>query len=469
MTVSHAADAVPAPFTVADVEILQFPTPGLGDSSYLLRSGAEAAIVDPQRDVDRFRQALQQLGVRLVAVLETHVHNDYVSGGPALARDHGADYVVPADAGYELQHRALREGDEVRVGALRLRALHTPGHTPHHTSYQVVEGDEVRAVFSGGSVLVGACGRTDLVAPELTESLTVAQYRSAQRIGALPDPTVIGPTHGAGSFCSASAASGESWTTVARERRRNPAFLARDEGDFVRTQLDGLAAYPAYYRHMAPINRRGAPDWEPLPPPRLAPGEVDREQAGGAVLVDVRPRQAFAEAHVPGAVNVELDPQLGTYLGWLFPFGTRFVVVLDGAGDALEVVRQAGRIGIESIAGVLDLDAWRAGGRPIARTRIVDVDSLHAAAQRGARVLDVRQDGEWRSGHVPGAAHVHVVDLPQRLGDFGGGHGPVYVYCQTGYRAAMAASLLRGSGVDAVAVDGGYSEWERRGLPVAKG
>lgn len=457
---------VEAPFTGPDIEIVQFHTPGLGDNSYLLRSGDEAALVDPQRDVDRFRQALAEREVRLVAVLETHVHNDYMSGGPALVRETGAEYVVPADAGYEMEHRAVREGDEVRVGSVRLRALHTPGHTPHHTSYEVVEEGGVPAVLSGGSILVGACGRTDLISPELTEPLTRQQYRSAQRIGALPEPTAIGPTHGAGSFCAASAAADDTWTTVAQERLRNPALLARDEDDFVRAQLAGLLAYPAYYRRMAPINRHGAPAWESSAPPRLDPQEVERRMAEGVVLVDGRPRHEFAAGHIPGAINVELDPQFSTYLGWLYPAGTHFAVTLGPDQDPEDAIRQAARIGIETIDGVTDVDGWRSSGRELASTEIVDVDGLHAAVERGGvRLLDVRQDLEWRGGRIPGAVHVHVVDLPERVDELRGG-APVYVYCRTGHRAAIGASMLAAAGIASVPVDGGFPDWQERGHPV---
>ena len=460
MTSTAATVRVDAPLLSDGVEIVQFQTAGLGDSSYLLRSGGEAAVIDPQRDIDRFRQALR--GLRVVAVVETHVHNDYVSGGPALAREFGAAYVVPTGAGYELEHRAVGDGDEVQVGAVRLRALHTPGHTAHHMSYAVVEGDGVRAVFSGGSVLVGACGRTDLISPELTESLTRDQYRSAQRIGALPPPAAIGPTHGAGSFCAASAPSDDTWTTVAREKTRNPAYLAESEDDFVRQQLAGLPDY----REMAPINRCGAPAWEPAAPERLGADRVDELVAAGAVVVDGRPRQAFAAAHLPGSVNNELDSDFATYLGWLYPFGTRFVLVLDASQDALEAVRQAARIGIETIAGVTDVETWRAAGRAVATGEMVDVDALRAAmARNGARVLDVRQEQEWRDGHVPGTAHIHVADLPGRTAEMRG-TTPVYTYCRSGRRAAMAASILEAAGIPAVAVDGGFDDWRAHGHPV---
>lgn len=467
MLIPTATSRVEAPFATSDIEILQFQTPGLGDNSYLLRSGDEAAIVDPQRDLDRFRGALAERDVRLVAVIETHLHNDYVSGGPALAREHGATYVAPAEAGYEFEHRAVRDGDEIRVGAVVVRALHTPGHTPHHTSYEVVEGGEVRAVFSGGSVLVGACGRSDLLGPELAEPLCRDQYRSAQRIGRLAGPTAIGPTHGKGSFCAASAASDETWTTVERERHRNPAYLARDEDDFVRTQLAGLLAYPAYYARMAPLNRRGLPAWEAAAPPRITPAEVERLLATGAVLVDGRPRGDFATGHIAGAVNVELDVQFATYLGWLFPFGTRFVLLVDSTQDPGEAARQMARIGLETIAGVTDLDELRAAGGRVESSDLVSVDDLHRAlAEGGVRPLDVRQDLEWHDGHVPGATHIHVIDLPARASELRG-EQPVYVYCRTGHRATIGASILLAAGIPAVAVDGGMPDWLDRGYPIA--
>ena len=459
-------ESISAPFASPGVGLLQFPTPGLGDNSYLLHSDGQAVVVDPQRDVDRFRTVLHEHSLRLVAVLETHVHNDYLSGGPALAGEYGADYLVPAEAGYTLAHRPLREADEVPVGALAVRALHTPGHTPHHLAYAIVDAGEVRAVLSGGSVLVGACGRTDLVAPELTDSLTREQYRSAQRLGRLPDQVAIGPTHGAGSFCAASAVSDDTWTTVSREHERNPAFLARDEDEFVRTQLAGLTAYPTYYREMAPINRGGAATWEPSLPARLSPEAAEAAIGAGAILVDARPRHEFAREHVPGAYNIELEPQFSGYLGWLFPSGTRFVVALDPEQDAADLVRQCARVGIETIEGVVDVASWKASGREMQSSEIVDMDGLHRAMEcGGVRILDVRQDTEWREGHIRGAVHVHVVDLPRRAPDLAG-EAPVYTYCQSGFRASMAASILQAAGVTAVAVDGGFPDWRSRGYPV---
>ncbi len=469
-TASGAVTPVDAGST-GEVRILQLHTPGLGDNTYVVCSGGEMVVVDPQRDLDRIDAVLREAGGRLVAVVETHVHNDYVSGGPALAQRHGADYGVPNGAGYSGRHGALRGGDEVPVGQVVLRALSTPGHTPHHTRYAVVEGGEVHAVFSGGCVMVGACGRTDLISPDLTEDLTRRQYRSAHRIAALGDPVAVAPTHGAGSFCAASAAGTETWTTVGRERTRNPAFLAHSEDDFVRGQLSGLLAYPAYYTHMADLNRRGAAGWEAQPPVSLSADELQRLVDRGTTVVDGRPRHDFAAGNIPGSVNIELDSAFGTYVGWLFPFATRLALVLGLDQLPIEALRQCARIGIETFDGVLDggAKAWAASGRPLGRYPVTDVEGLHEAVTAGGvRVLDVRQPLEWADGRVPGALHLHVPELPARLGELRPSNEPVYVYCRTGHRTAMATSLLAGADIPPVLVDGGFPDWLALGFPVER-
>ena len=459
----------------AGLEVLQIATAGLGDLSYLVSDGTAAAAIDPQRDLDRFEQGLQMLGVPLTRVFETHVHNDYVSGGRALAGRHDATYVLPADAGYKFEHHAVGDGDELGLGGLTIRALRTPGHTPHHTSYAVLDGDQVVMVFSGGCVMVGACGRTDLVSAEMTDQLTRAQYQSARRLLAFPDPTTIGPTHGKGSFCAASAAAAATYTTVEQEKTSNPAALAASEDAFVTNQLAGLLAYPAYYTKMAGFNIEGPGAWEPVTAPALSVEDVDRLREGGAVIVDGRPREQFAAGHIPGSVHIELDSSFSTYLGWLFPFGTEFVLVLDEDADAQaqagEAVRQSARIGIESIKGRLDggVGAWQRAGRELTSYEVTDVEGLKQAMDRGGvRVLDVRQDLEWVDGRVPGATHIHIPELPARVQELRGSSEPVYVICRTGHRASMGASLLDGAQIPAVLVDGGFPDWEQRGYPVER-
>ena len=440
------------------MQLEQFVTEGLGDSSYLLASDGEALVVDPQRDVDRFVAAAERLGVRIGGLVETHVHNDYVSGALELHAATGAEVAGPADGGYAFPHRPLREGDELAVGKLRVRAVATPGHTPEHLSYLVFDegSDEPVAVFTGGSLLVGSAGRSDLLGPGRAQELVRAQYRSLRRLAGLPPEALVLPTHGSGSFCAAGSSSGERTSTIGRELAGNPALTAPDETTFAHEQLDGLPAYPAYYREMAPINRTGPPVLGRIAvPPAL---EVDRfaELAGGAAVVDGRAREAFAAGHVPGALNVELDENFASYVGWVVPFGRPVLLVLPGAehgGDAAEAARALARIGFDRVLGFLrgGLEAWADSGRPVAGYATADVQDLCAALSSGSirpeDVLDVRQDREWEAGHVAGSRHVFVGDLAETR-DGAGLHRttpeehPWWVICASGHRASVAASLL---------------------------
>ncbi|GAC1658271.1 MAG: MBL fold metallo-hydrolase [Candidatus Dormibacteraceae bacterium] len=442
------------------VTVHQLRTTELGDSTYIVASGQEAAVIDAQRDVERCESALDAIGKRLVAVLETHVHNDYVTGGPELARRRSASYLVPRDSGFE-GGQIVFEGDEVRVGRVRLRPLFTPGHTPHHLSYEIAFDEDVLGVLSGGSVLVGAVGRSDLIAADLTEDLTRLQYRSAAKIGELPEPAVIGPTHGAGSFCTSSPPSDETWTTVGREKARNPAFLIRDEDEFVRRQLAGLGPYPAYYAEMGAINRSGSRPWPAAPLEELAPERLPSMMREGVAAVDIRPRLEFAHEHLRGAVNVELDGPFSAYLGWMFPWGTRFVLVASSEREAQAAAAQAARIGIDSVVGWVNALAWKAAGLPVASYRSIAMQSLKAelSGPGERRVLDVRQALEWSLGHVPGAIHVNIQDLPAKARELAADPGITYVHCASGYRAAIAGSLLERAGGNVVHVNGGFDDW----------
>jgi len=447
--------------------VLQLRTPELGDSTYLVISGEETAVIDAQRDVERCEAIAGSLGGRIVAVLETHVHNDYLSGGPELARRHSATYLVPRDSGF-VGAQTLFEGDEVRVGSCRLRPLFTPGHTAHHLSYSVVFEDQVLAVLSGGSVLVGSVGRSDLISPDQTEGLTRQQYRSAARIGELSDPVLLGPTHGAGSFCTSSPALDETWTTVGKERERNPAFLIQEEDDFVRQQLAGLGPYPAYYAHMAGTNRSGSRPWPAAAPGELAPAELTGLDREGVLIVDVRPRAQFAQDHPARAINIEIDGPFSAYLGWLFPLETRFAL-LGSNRQAQEAAAQAARIGADGVIGWAEAARWKESGVPSASHRSIDMAELRSElrAPIASRVIDVRQDQEWWDGHIPGSIHVPIQDLPSRVLDLASWPGTTFVHCASGYRAAIATSLLTAAGADAVHVDGGMREWAQAGGEIA--
>lgn len=291
-------------------------TVSLGDRSYLASDGDVAVVIDPQRDIDRVHALVQRSGARVTHVAETHVHNDYVTGGLELSRQTGAQYLLPAGSEVEFEHRAVSDGDVLEIGPMRLRVLHTPGHTRHHVSYALSDAGQVRAVFTGGSMLYGATGRTDLVDPKATDELTSAQFHSVRRLArVLPADAAVWPTHGFGSFCSATPTSGSS-STVGEQRAVNPA-LTMTEQQYVDTLLAGLDAYPAYYQHMGPMNRRGPAPIDVSLPRSVAPTELRRRLEAGEWVVDLRERTAFAAGHLPGSLGMELSTNFATYLGWL--------------------------------------------------------------------------------------------------------------------------------------------------------
>jgi glyoxylase-like metal-dependent hydrolase (beta-lactamase superfamily II)/rhodanese-related sulfurtransferase len=434
-----------------------FPTQGLGDTSYLLASGHESLIVDPQRDIGPVLAAARARGLGITRVVETHVHNDYVSGALELRAATGAAIAGPARAGYAFPFEPLAEGDELSLGTLRIVAAETPGHTPEHLSYLAYEGDaeEPTAVFTGGSLIVGSAGRTDLLGPEATLDLTRAQHHSLGRLSALPDQTLVLPTHGAGSFCSSSPPGEERTSTIGRERASNPALTDAEMGEeaFVERRLTGLLAYPSYYSHIAPINRAGPRVFGYVPVPQgLTPSQVGERIEAGAWVIDGRERRAFAAGHIPGSIAIELDDSFASYVGWIVPFGAPIVLVLPEDRSeheaAVEAATQLFRIGYEAIDGYLQgVDAWVEAGRPVRSYPIASIDDLAMAIRDAqARVLDVRQQTEWEAGHLEGSTHVFVGDLNARVTEIQRDQ-EVWTVCATGHRAAMAASLLNREGI----------------------
>ncbi len=427
---------------------VQFATPSLGDHTYIVVSGVEAALIDPQLDIDRFEKWLATSGTVLRWVLETHVHNDYVSGGRVLAERHGATYVLPIDSDATFKHRSIRDGDSLPIGQCVLRAMHTPGHTPHHMSYVLESpgnsgsGPEASAlaVFSGGSMLVGAVGRSDLLGPELTEQLARAQYRSVNNMAdKLPDPTIVGPTHGAGSFCSASPAADTTTSTIGLEKTRNPALIASGEDSFVTEQISAYALFPSYYTHMGPLNRSGKVSPELVSPPELTPHQLT-DAAAGAIPVDLRSGAKFASGHVPRSVNIPMSVDVGAYIGWALPWKTDLILISDRLADIEDTLTQLHRIGIQSVVGVVDdgLILWRAEGRPVASYRTTTFSEM--AEETPGSVVDARDPLEARTSALPGAVNIHFSRITNELGSVK--PGTVWVHCQSGYRAAIAASLL---------------------------
>jgi hydroxyacylglutathione hydrolase len=433
-------------------EIQVFPTSTLGNNTYLLAVGRDAALVDPQRDAWRFLAAAESRGLTIRYVLETHVHNDYVSGALEIRAATGAQVVAPAKGAYRFPHRGMAEGDEIDLGGVVLQTMETPGHTPEHLAYLLSESGRPVAVFTGGSLLLGSAGRTDLSGDRSTQDLTKAQFHSLRRLADLPDQTRVLPTHGAGSFCAATAPSQQPASTIGLQRRDNPAMLAPDEESFVRQQLRGLPLYPSYYRHMAPTNRAGPTVHGRVPDIRaLSAADMDHLARSGTWIVDIRDRWSFAAAHVPGSINVELDDMFASFVGWVIPFGAPIVLVVPEAGErhGQEALTQLFRIGYEQVEGYLagGVQAWLATGRTVKSYPVTDVDDLRRASTTDAPplVLDVRQPNERTQGVIPGSVQLFVGDLPERVDELPKDR-EIWAICRSGYRAAIAASLLDASG-----------------------
>jgi glyoxylase-like metal-dependent hydrolase (beta-lactamase superfamily II)/rhodanese-related sulfurtransferase len=446
------------------IKITAIETKSLGDRGYLVTDGEIALVIDPQRDFDRVLDLAAARGAAITGVFETHVHNDYVTGGYALARATGAAYYLNAADQVAFERTPVADGDVIKAGTMRLRALATPGHTFTHLCYALADGDgTVLAVFTGGSLLFGSTGRTDLLGAEHQAELARAQYRSARRLaGELPDSASVWPTHGFGSFCSATQTTGTS-STIGEQKRANPA-LTLAEADFVEATLAGLEAYPAYYAHMGPANAAGpaAPD---LSPPRRADAaELRRRIDAGEWVVDLRSRRAFAAGHLRGALSFELGDSFATYLGWLIPWGTPLTVIGSSAADVAAAQRELVRIGIDKLAAAADgpAGAW-SGGEALSSFEVTDFEGLdRIRGQGGVVVLDVRRDSEWAESRVDGAVHIPLHELPARIGELPAGR--IWVHCQSGYRAAVAASLLDAAGLPVVLVDGELDRAELAGL-----
>jgi len=429
-------------------------TPELGDRSYVVSEGIVAVVIDPQRDLDRIYALIADLGVRVRLVCETHRHNDYVTGGFALAEATGATYAVPMNEDVRMPRVPVADGEVIDVGSLRVAVVDTPGHTEGHAAYVVSDSVDgaTPAVFTGGSLLFGNVGRTDLMSAERTRPLAHAQYRSAHRLAALlPDDTVIYPTHGFGSFCSSGPAIVEELSTVGAERRRNAVFVAPSEDAFVDALVAGLTAFPAYYAHMGALNRDGQPAADLTPPGPVDAAELARRLHTGEWVVDLRSRRVFASSHISGTLGFELSTSFSTYLGWLIPWGTPITFIGADAHEVSDAQRQLARIGIDRPVGATTAPVDElAGGLGLRSYRVASFKDLGEAGE--VRVLDVRRDDEVAGGALPGSLHIPLPELRERVGEVPGGT-PVWVHCASGYRASIAASVLDAAGHEVVLVD----------------
>jgi hydroxyacylglutathione hydrolase len=448
------------------VEVVAIDTPALGDRSYLAHDGEVALVVDPQRDIDRVLALAAARGVRITHVFETHLHNDYVTGGLALALATGAAYHVNAADQVAFDRVPVSDGDLIEVSpVMRVRVLATPGHTFTHLSYVLEAAGYPHAVFTGGSLLYGSTGRPDLLGSDYTRELARAQFASAHRLAAeLPEDADVYPTHGFGSFCSATQSEGSS-STIGRERRVNPALILAEDR-YVSELLAGLDAFPAYYAYMGPANAAGPSGADLSAPRRADAAELRRRIEAGEWVVDLRARRAFAVGHVAGTLSFDLDGSFATYLGWLVPWGTPLTLLGRTPEQVAEAQRELVRIGIDrpAAAATGHPGDW-VGGRPLRSYPVAGFADLEAVRHhRPVVILDVRRDSEWAASHITGAVHIPIHQLPSRLTDVP--EGEVWVHCEAGYRASIAASFLDAAGRTVVAVDDEFPRAARSGLPV---
>ena len=447
------------------MHVVTLEVPELGNRCHLVHDGSRGMVVDPPRDLGPVERAAEEAGVEIAAVADTHVHNDYVSGALGLARRHGADYLLAADEAVEFERVGVRDGDVVPVGRLDVSVLATPGHTRHHQSFLARSADDLiqpGALFSGGSLLHGTVGRTDLVDARLTRDLARAQWASARIQGALSPTTRLHPTHGFGSFCaSTTVAAGEGLVTIGDQLRTNPALVV-DRERFVAELVDGFGPVPSYYARMAPLNRAGAGRALPRPGRQVTAAQVTDAVLAGAWVVDLRGRSAYADGHLAGTVNVEYSTQFATYVGWLVPWDDDLVLLCDSPDDISAALHDLAGIGIDGPDTHLlaDTSALTATYRRTDWAAFRD----HSGPQV---VVDVREQDEYDAGHLPGALHLPVHDVDRRAHELP--NGELWVHCKSGYRAGIAASLLHRSGHSVVHVDDTWDRVAELAIPTTRG
>jgi len=457
----------------------QFYLGCLAHASYLVGSEGEAAVIDPRRDVEEYLEEARAHGLAIKYVIETHLHADFVSGHQELAARTGAEIVFGHRAGAAFPHRAVREGDQIRVGRVVLRILETPGHTPEGISLLVFEDDEARApslVLTGDTLFIGDVGRPDLVGSKgfTAEQMASLLYDSVQgKLMRLGDDVLVYPAHGAGSLCGRSM-SKETFSTMGEQRRSNHALRPMSREEFVRMATSDLPEVPPYFARDVEMNRAGAaPVVAEALPAALSPAEVEARARAGATILDVRSAAAFGTAHVPGSLHVGLGGQFASWSGTLLPAEGGVVLVADGETEVGEARVRLSRVGIERVDGFLagGIAAWQRAGLSLTSLSHITVSDLHERLPRepALQVLDVRRPAEYAAGHLPRAVNVPLdrlaagEDVPLDTS------GPIAVVCAGGYRSSAAGSLLQRRGLtNLINVVGGTAAWAQAGYEVVR-
>lgn len=460
--------------------------PGLAIYSYLVgdEKTKEAAVIDPTRDIDEYLEIARREGLHLKHVFETHVHADFVSGSRELKARLGDELQVHVSGlgGKEwtppYADHVVSDGESVQIGSVRIEAVHTPGHTPEHVSWALF--DETRAkdvpwlIFTGDFLFVGDVGRPDLLGKEAQQELAHQLYGSVfSRLKPLPDFTEVFPAHGAGSLCGKALGS-RGASTVGFERRFNPALVEKPEEEWTADLLQDMPLAPPYFRRMKKVNAEGPAVLGPELPGQQphSPQSVRDRVCEKCLILDVRSKESFAAAHIPGAINIPFGPNLPTWAGWVLPYDTPILVVLDHPSHMKEVTTHLIRVGFDDVRGYLEggMDAWETAGFELESTATLSVQGLKQKLADGEKltVLDVRTEQEWKAGHIDGAIHIHGGVLQSNY-ERVPRQKPVAVVCGSGYRASIAASFLQREGYEAVHnVIGGMTAWKAAGFPTTK-
>jgi glyoxylase-like metal-dependent hydrolase (beta-lactamase superfamily II)/rhodanese-related sulfurtransferase len=451
----------------------QFYLGCLAHASYMLGSEGEAAIVDPQRDVEIYLKAADEHGLKIRHIFETHLHADFVSGHLELAARTGAKIYIGAEAGATFPHVALHDGSEVRFGKLRIKALETPGHTPEGICLVVADEEkssEPCAVLTGDTLFIGDVGRPDLSKAFTPQQLAGKLYDSLHgKLMKLSDQVQVYPAHGAGSLCGRNMRAERS-STIGTERLTNYALQIKSRDEFIRQLTENLPSRPEYFLQDAQINRSGAPALSALPElPPVSASELKTLLEQEVFVLDVRPNNDFAAAHIPGSVNIALSGQFASWAGAIVGLSARPVLVADTPEQYAEARLRLARVGIEDPRGFLQggVAAWKQAGFELMTLPQMTAQELYHRMQGAStQVLDVRREGEWQAGHIEGAAWFPLDSFKISAPEIDPSV-PLAVHCQGGYRSMIACSLLRRAGVENVInVIGGFDAWRKAGFQV---
>lgn len=456
----------------------QFYLGCLAHASYLIGSDGEAAVIDPQRDVDQYLEEAEAQGLKIRYVIETHLHADFVSGHRELAARTGAEIVFSEKAGATFPHRGVKDGDEIRIGKVALRIMETPGHTPESICVLVTDtevSDQPQKVLTGDTLFVGDVGRPDLAGGKgyTPQMMAGMMYDSLhEKLLHLDDSVEVYPAHGAGSMCGRNL-SKETSSTIGEQKKFNYALKPMSKENFVSMMTTDIPQAPAYFSEDAEINRGGAPSLSDIPSPTaFSPQVVNQLAAQGHLLLDVRSAADFGAGHVPGSINIGLGGQFAIWSGCLAPMATPIVIVAESEDKVNEAVMRLARVGIESVKGYLSggIEAWREAGLELAIVPQVTVDELHQLIDKDVvrQIVDVRRPPEYESGHVPHALHAPLSDLRERVPSLPLDPAKLTaVICAGGYRSSAATSILQQQGfTNLLNVTGGTSAWINAGYSV---